>query len=570
MEEEQIHELIKNGSLEQVESFINFLKINESETMCVSLAHTLSRRNYLKYSPIHTAIFAKKNLIIELLVNCGVDVNVKCLGTPSLHLVANVCALPHGLEFGKECLKFFLATPTYDVTAKDDQGSNVLHVACELNLSFAVTEILSHTRSNELVEAKDRLGNRPLHKCCMQDSVSAGELLVSKNVSLSSKTTFGYSPLHIAGMSGSVGMWSLLVNAGADETAVDFMGRTPAALAFLHGWKVDAADKASLVQWTIESTDACKTALLTHPLCRTHYTCPPSETETPNAPPENFKRLSVLLDAEYGALRSSEIEKDLVWIEKSNAATISDVLRVHEWPYVRMLQNKCNYISPDAEVPAGSDNLDGDTTISRNTFLAALHGAGSVCQGVDMVVTGKVRNAFAAVRPPGHHAGPKGLTKGQPGGPDSHGFCLLNNISIGAAYAMNVHRDSIQRVAIVDFDVHNGNGTAETVRWLQPSVEEENLLTPYCFGTLHRPRYKPWYDSNDSKNVIFVSVHGYGPRERGLEHLMPQAAFYPGSGATSLPATSLLEPKEESWDFGEELVVVGKAVKGLNSGMRIH
>lgn len=56
-----------------------------------------------------------------------------------------------------------------------------------------------------------------------------------------------------------------------------------------------------------------------------------------------------------------------------------------------------------------------------------------------------------------------------------------------------------------------------------------------CFGQVHAPRYKPWFDANDAENVLFVSVHGYGPRERGLEHLMPLVAFYPGSGKTHLP-----------------------------------
>lgn len=56
-----------------------------------------------------------------------------------------------------------------------------------------------------------------------------------------------------------------------------------------------------------------------------------------------------------------------------------------------------------------------------------------------------------------------------------------------------------------------------------------------AFGSLHMPRYKPWHGEADPQNVLFVSVHGYGPRERGLEHLMPQAAFYPGTGKTVLP-----------------------------------
>ena len=159
-----------------------------------------------------------------------------------------------------------------------------------------------------------------------------------------------------------------------------------------------------------------------------------------------------------------------------------------------------------------------------------------------MVMSGEVVNAFCPVRPPGHHAGPKGLVKTE-GGPDSHGFCFFNNVSIGAAYAMNVHRDKIKRVAIVDFDVHNGNGTAETIRWLKPSIEVETVVSPYAYGAFHHPRYKPWFDENDAKNVMFVSVHGYGPRERGLEHLMPSVAFYPGSGQTFIPDLS---------DFGDD------------------
>lgn len=75
------------------------------------------------------------------------------------------------------------------------------------------------------------------------------------------------------------------------------------------------------------------------------------------------------------------------------------------------------------------------------------------------------------------------------------------------------------------------------MRWLRPSVETFPIgnSTSDVFGVMHLPQYKPWYSERDPSNVLFVSVHGYGPRERGLEHMLPMAAFYPGSGKTTLP-----------------------------------
>lgn len=69
------------------------------------------------------------------------------------------------------------------------------------------------------------------------------------------------------------------------------------------------------------------------------------------------------------------------------------------------------------------------------------------------------------------------------------------------------------------------------------------MINPLCFGTLHTPVYKPWFDQEDSSNVLFVSVHGFGARERGLEFLMPKSAFYPGSGSTKFPSDDQIAPK---------------------------
>lgn len=194
------------------------------------------------------------------------------------------------------------------------------------------------------------------------------------------------------------------------------------------------------------------TAIISHPECRLHFTCPCSTLDSEQAPPENIKRLEVLLDQDYGCLRSKDLEEGLHWVESCKQAEMSDVLRVHEWPYVSKIEALCASIPPPAGEVGEEDysdmdgaivHLDGDTALSRLSYRAALRAAGAVCEGVDLVLDGKVKNAFCAVRPPGHHAGPSGVVPGPNGSSESHGFCLLNNVSIGAAYAMNVFRKKV-------------------------------------------------------------------------------------------------------------------------------
>ncbi len=105
----------------------------------------------------------------------------------------------------------------------------------------------------------------------------------------------------------------------------------------------------------------------------------------------------------------------------------------------------------------GLARIDGDTTVSPGSWDAALRAVGAGCQAVDEVMEGKVQNAFCAIRPPGHHA-----EYDKP-----MGFCLFNNIAIAARHAQKQH--GAERVAIVDFDVHHGNGTQD-IFWNDPSV----------------------------------------------------------------------------------------------------
>ena len=142
----------------------------------------------------------------------------------------------------------------------------------------------------------------------------------------------------------------------------------------------------------------------------------------------------------------------------------------------------------------GVEMLDADTVISMQSFDASLYGAGGVCRAVDAVMSGEAKNAFVAVRPPGHHAT----------GENAMGFCLFNNIAVGARYAQNKYKE-IEKVAIIDWDVHHGNGT-QGIFFDDPTV---------FFFSQHQ---YPWYPGTGSSGEI-----GFG-RGRGYTLNVPVKA----------------------------------------------
>jgi acetoin utilization deacetylase AcuC-like enzyme len=152
--------------------------------------------------------------------------------------------------------------------------------------------------------------------------------------------------------------------------------------------------------------------------------------------PERPARLSAIEDR----LLTSGLDMILHRYEAPRA-TRPQLLRVHDASFVDEVI---------AAAPSeGLSWLDGDTAMNPHSLDAALAAAGAVVKAVDLVLTGEVRCAFCAVRPPGHHA-------------ERHramGFCIFNNIAVGAAHALDHYH--LERLAIVDFDVHHGNGTED-------------------------------------------------------------------------------------------------------------
>lgn len=174
-----------------------------------------------------------------------------------------------------------------------------------------------------------------------------------------------------------------------------------------------------------------QTALFTHTACLDH--------DTGLGHPECSDRLKAVLAA-------FEAE-DFFLLDRHEAprATVEQIARAHPPDHVERIL---------AMVPDhGHAGVDADTVLSPGSGEAALRAAGAVVAAVDAVATGAARNAFCAVRPPGHHAERD----------KAMGFCLFNNAAIGAYHARAVH--GLQRVAVMDFDVHHGNGTQDIFQY---------------------------------------------------------------------------------------------------------
>jgi acetoin utilization deacetylase AcuC-like enzyme len=173
-----------------------------------------------------------------------------------------------------------------------------------------------------------------------------------------------------------------------------------------------------------------------------------------------------------------------------------------------------------ASVPeSGLVQLDGDTSMSPGSGEAALRAVGGVCAAVDAVVGGKAANAFCAGRPPGHHAEPE----------KPMGFCLFNNVAIAAAHARAVY--GLKRVAVMDFDVHHGNGT-QAMFWNEPDL---------MFASTHQ---MPLYPGTGSR------------QERGAHGTIVNAPLPGGADGEAFRAemTKIILPALDA--FAPELLII--------------
>jgi len=243
------------------------------------------------------------------------------------------------------------------------------------------------------------------------------------------------------------------------------------------------------------------TALSADAICREHL--------AGRSHPEQPARFDAVLDG----LRNAGILDCLAAIEP-RTITEEELLLCHTAPYLRIARH---------DVESGSSYLStGDTEITPNSWDVAARAAGGVLNAVDAVLAGRARNAFCAVRPPGHHAG---ASRGM-------GFCIFNNVALAARYAQ--HQHGVERVLIADWDVHHGNGTQDLF-YSDPSV--------FFFSTHQWPLYPGTGRANESG-----AGEGYGTTMN--------FPFPAGSGRTEILGAIRESLMPAMRDFRPELVLI--------------
>jgi acetoin utilization deacetylase AcuC-like enzyme len=421
----------------------------------------------------------------------------------------------------------------HDINVQEEHGYTPLMSASALGSqvsSEVMTEIgkllLDHGAN---IAARDKEGFTALHWAAAVDNATMSELLLGLGAEKDAVSKTGDTPLHRASMMGRSNCVRSLIVAGVSTSLRNDQGHTALAAAGSYCGK-DTPLNRNRVREAFFSAARVRTLVLHHPLCKGHM------GNNAGLHQESPLRIDAGLDMLQEAVKQGAVPQDeFEWRSDFPPAKDEVVLRAHSAEYLSFVKQLAAQVQQHGQAvpftPRVQEGVCGtppeklkakefsDTIFSKGTMPAALMAAGAGVHAVDEVVSGRHRNAFCLVRPPGHHAGVMGLLHDAV----SCGFCILNNICMAAMHALEAHSDKIQRVAIVDFDVSTTH----------PSQYHFHLLRPHITPSLH----SKVHHGNGTEEIIrtkikqpnklfFASMHLYDNDKSDKDAY----AFYPGSG----------------------------------------
>jgi SHAQKYF class myb-like DNA-binding protein len=340
--------------------------------------------------------------------------------------------------------------------------------------------------------------NTPLHEAAFRRSEKLGRVLLNNGCPPNAMNSDGETAYHVASKHGNIKFTELLAEFGANCHLRNSQARTALDVAATASTSIATRDDVRRAMLSAEPR--LRTLVLYHDECLDHRPRRPSDWEGPD-------RLQAIMEKINNKTAFPDYELEVS--SHFDKAAVELLQRVHSAEYIAFVHTLSKEVqksegdasrqvvafTPQVQKNMMKHPLDDfkdselcDTSFSAGTLSAARRAAGAVAHAVNHVLLGRYRNAFCVIRPPGHHAGYEGLLKGS----KSCGFCIFNNVAAGALHALEAH--NCERVAVVDLDIHHGNGTEEIVK-----------------------RYQ------NSSRLLFFSVHLHDKDEGGYE-------FFPGSG----------------------------------------
>lgn len=536
-------------------AFMNFIQSIKDDNLSHLDTHYLNKISGEGYTSVqYAALYGSAKALPELLAE-GADENVKIDGMPLIHLSLTLGMFYEHREKSIECYRYLKENYPQMVGCKDRLGRIPMHVIVFFDIEEAIemSDVNEDTLLNE-----DNNGDSVMDYCAKYNSKKCFEkilnfyspksfalFIIEKDKKFIEKCLIYNSTQILIDL-----LMNIILKEEVTKMLEQFKNIINTYMIYENSYLIKNAKNAltyleskltshELELKSIQFSQSTKTtSIVYNPNCISHL-CLPEEPvrriQKRNELYENSDRQRVLVQPPFGILLSDIFvsNSNFQFVSTTRRAALSDILKVHDIDYITSIKYKCDNIKNEDEFLL----IDSDTYLSMKTFDNIYNTAGCVLEAVDQVMTKKATNAFAVVRPPGHHVGYFGAVDNEENLPKSNGFCVVNNVCIAAAYCKYKYQSAIKKIAIIDFDVHHGNGTEEIVTMLdKKTFTASSTNNTLCQFSLSKNVSRPWLDLDDANNVLFISLHHYNEDN--------PKSFYPytGSTATNTKKSSPLYP----------------------------